>query len=77
MTDREKALLKALTNSEAETVLGFQSLSLDRRAMVIDTAINFLQYKNRIRNKYTERRDDEIHDLLKQRSKHPMSNKQV
>lgn len=77
MTDREKALLKALTSSEAEALTDFQSLPLNRRAMVIDTAINFLQYKNSIRNKHTQRRDDEIHALLLQRSKLPMSNSQV
>ena len=77
MTDAEKGYVKQLTISGVEASSDFNSLPPERRAVIIDTAINFLHYKNSSRDRNTERRNDEIYALLLQRSKLPESALQV
>ena len=73
LNDLEKRYVKQLSNSPSKVNLAeFKLISPGRRARIIDTAINFIQYQNFEERKRTDGENTNMHSLLVQRSQLPV-----
>lgn len=73
MDDQERRYVKQLIDKpEAAGSPGFNLLTMERRARVIDAAISFIQYKSAADRKNDDDRKSKMHALLVQRSQLPV-----
>ncbi len=75
MNARETSFVKRLSNNSAQVdIAEFDQLTPKRRALVIDAAINLIQYNSYESKEYTDSNNNKMYALLVQRSQIPVVN---